>query len=425
MLIDRDTSTPTAAPSKAERPVAPAKVAPKSSTADETACFRSDASPEFWLERVTDRDRLNEHLTAWEELAQHCIDPNSFYEPSLLLPALEYLHSDEPWEIALVFRNNKRITDPPVLCGFFPLQRDRIRGIRLSRLRPLTNWYCYSTTPLLHALYAAEAWDLLLTWARSEKIAVLDYPRFRGDGPAAQTLTDVLNYRHLQSCLLDRHNRALLLRSDDFETYQSRNIRGHNRRDMRRLRRRLEEQGQLEFRKLDDASQLSYWATSFFELENRGWKGDQGTAVSQNEQHAEFFRIALQKSWDAGQLQMLGLFLNGEPIALKCNLLSSAGSYAWKIAYDESLSKFSPGVQLEQENLRVFHEETNLQWMDSCAIAAHSMINRLWCDRRTIDHLLIPTGRLTGELFASSYPLLRLAKKRLKMLLGKPVHKQR
>jgi len=414
MLIERDSS-----PSTITRPAASDTKSNNGLSATSTVTFLSEDYPDFWVEVCTDTQRLQEHEAAWNDLVANCLDPNAFYEPNVLLPALDFLHSDQQWQIALVFRKNKRITDPPILCGLFPMQPDRVPGIRLRRLKPLINWYTYASTPLLHASYAGEAWDLLLGWARSERVSVIEYPRLRGDGPAAQALTDVLNNRRLQACVLDRHNRALLVRGEDVESYQARNVRGHKSRDMRRLRRRLEEQGQLEFRTMEDQSQLAYWADCFLELESKGWKGQSGTAVQQNQGHADFFRETLNRSWKAGRLQMLGLFLNGEPIALKCNLLSPSGSYAWKIAYDESLSKFSPGVQLEQENIRVFHEETELQWMDSCAIAAHSMINRLWCDRRAIDHLLIPTGRLAGELFASAYPLLRLTKKRIKQLLGR------
>jgi hypothetical protein len=111
---------------------------------------------------------------------------------------------------------------------------------------------------------------------------------------------------------------------------------------------------------------------------------------------------------------MLGLFLNGEPIALKVNLLSGRGSFGFKIAYDEQYARFSPGVQLELENVRVFHEETDLDWMDSCAVANHFMINRLWKHRRTIDHVLISTGGWRGNLAVGALPLVRAIKRTIR-----------
>ena len=104
---------------------------------------------------------------------------------------------------------------------------------------------------------------------------------------------------------------------------------------------------------------------------------------------------------------MFGLFLNGEPIAMKVNFLASPGSFAFKIAYDERFSKFSPGVQLELENLRRLHETPKIEWMDSCAVPKHFMINRLWKERRTIQHVRVSTGGWLGNLEIGVRTLLR------------------
>ena len=44
-------------------------------------------------------------------------------------------------------------------------------------------------------------------------------------------------------------------------------------------------------------------------------------------------------------------------VAMKCNFLSGAGSFAFKIAFDEAFARFSPGVQLEIDNVQAFHEQ--------------------------------------------------------------------
>ena len=62
---------------------------------------------------------------------------------------------------------------------------------------------------------------------------------------------------------------------------------------------------------------------------------------------------------------MLALCLDDEPVALKLNLLCPGGGHTFKIAYDERLEKFSPGVLLELENIRRMHE--SLTRMDGLA----------------------------------------------------------
>ena len=106
---------------------------------------------------------------------------------------------------------------------------------------------------------------------------------------------------------------------------------------------------------------------------------------------------------------MLGLFLDGRPIALKCNFLSGPGGFTFKIAYDESLAKFSPGVLLELDNLEDVHRRPEIRWMDSCAMPGHFMIGRLWRERRTLQTLWISTSRWLGNPLLGAAPLLRAA----------------
>jgi hypothetical protein len=110
---------------------------------------------------------------------------------------------------------------------------------------------------------------------------------------------------------------------------------------------------------------------------------------------------------------MLGLFLNGRPIALKCNLLAGDGSFAFKIAYDETLARYSPGVLLELFNIDYLHCRSEIRWMDSCAVPGHPMIERLWLDRRIIQDTLLSTGRGPGDFIVSFLPGLRWVKRQV------------
>jgi len=48
-----------------------------------------------------------------------------------------------------------------------------------------------------------------------------------------------------------------------------------------------------------------------------------------------------------------------------------------------------------------------LDWVDSCAVPDHFMINRLYTSRRVIQTVVIATGRNPGGLIVSALPLLR------------------
>jgi hypothetical protein len=103
----------------------------------------------------------------------------------------------------------------------------------------------------------------------------------------------------------------------------------------------------------------------------------------------------------------LALRVDGRAIAMKCNVRCSAGAVAFKIAYDEAFARFSPGVLLELEHIRRLHEPGAPAWMDSGAAPNHPMIDHLWRDRRSIETVVVPTGRSLGALAVAALPLAR------------------
>ena len=113
---------------------------------------------------------------------------------------------------------------------------------------------------------------------------------------------------------------------------------------------------------------------------------------------------------------MLALRYNGRPIAYKVNFLSGDGSFAFKISFDEEYARYSPGVLLELENIRLLHERpqiSQIRWMDSCANPDRFMINHLWTDRRAIQSLVISTGKRQGDLVVAAIPLLKWGNRRI------------
>jgi len=77
-------------------------------------------------------------------------------------------------------------------------------------------------------------------------------------------------------------------------------------------------------------------------------------------------------------------------------------------------------LQLELENIQALHNDPKRQWMDSCAVPNHFMINRLWKDQRTIQHLLASTGRRRGNLLVGLLPLLRAIKRTIRPIPTAP-----
>jgi CelD/BcsL family acetyltransferase involved in cellulose biosynthesis len=241
-------------------------------------------------------------------------------------------------------------------------------------------------------------------------VDVLDLPLVRGEGRNAQALAEAL---HERSGILttSTHVRALFRPATSADEYTGESLTSKQRHEFARQHRRLAETGKLELRRLTARNDVPEWVAAFLRLESGGWKGDEKTALNATSASRQFFEAIMQGAASRDRLQALGLFRDGFPIAMKINFVCSPGSFAFKIAYDESLAKFSPGVQLELENIRVLHDEAGVQWMDSCASADHPMINRLWRERSIIQHHLISTGTVRGNLSVGARPAIRAARR--------------
>jgi glycine/D-amino acid oxidase-like deaminating enzyme len=141
-----------------------------------------------------------------------------------------------------------------------------------------------------------------------------------------------------------------------------------------------------------------------------GWKGRQGSAFASKTSHAAWLKEIGIEAFARGRLMMLSLRRDGVAIAVKLNVLVDAGGYTFKIAYDERLERFSPGLLLELENIRRVHERANVAWMDSLAAPGHPLTERVWSGKAAFASMLIAPGRLVGRVLLAARPLLRLAR---------------
>jgi hypothetical protein len=207
--------------------------------------------------------------------------------------------------------------------------------------------------------------------------------------------------------------RALFRPGSDAESDQRSVMHPAKFRELKRHERRLADAGPLEYRSLEPGDDVDAWIEDFLQLEAISWKGRAGRALARDAADREYFVTVAREAFRRGKLMMLALHRNGRAIAHKCNFVSGQGSFAFKIAFDEEHARHSPGVLLELENIRRLHARPEIAWMDSCADASHPMLDRLWPGRRTIQDVLVGTGRPLGDGFVAALPLLRWLRRKL------------
>lgn len=358
---------------------------------------------------------LQLHLPAWEDLAAHAMEPNPFYEPFMLLPAVDVFGMGSMLQFVFVYATTRA---GRVLLAFLPMERaSRYRGLPLAYLRLWMHRHCYLCTPLIRRGQARRCLSGYLDWSATHDTGVvIEWRNVNADGAFLTAFTEVLQDAQ-RAYVPYEFSRALLRPRRDSETLLKETHSRKARHELRRLERRLAENGKLEYRELQIRDDAAQWIDAFLELESRGWKGRRGSALACRDADRRFFVQWASEAARRGRLMMLALAVGGRMVAMKCNVLAGTASYAFKITYDEDYARYSPGVLLEMENIRRFHARGDLSWMDSCADPGNWMMNRIWPDRRGMTTLVMPGGNVAGALFVRALPLARRLKR---MAFGQP-----
>jgi len=368
--------------------------------------------------RVATPADLSEFIPAWEDLAASALEPNVFYEPWMMTPALHNLGAAKTLLIALIFTADPARPETPLLCGLFPLECGRgYKGAPVKFIRLWRHKHCFLTTPLIRAGYERRTLEAFFKWLATDARsgALIEFNMLPGAGPFHQTLVDYLYRSGKPNRFFESYTRALFQPAADADTYLCAALSAKHRKMIRRLEYRLSEIGRLEYDALSQDDDAAAWIEEFLRLEASGWKGRESSALASNESERSYFKSIATEAFRRGRLVMLALRLDGRPIAYKCNFLAGLGSFTFKIAFDENYAGYSPGMLLEIENVRRLHAQSRIEWVDSCADPLNFMFNRLWLTRRTIQNLIVSTGQTPGDFVVSVIPLLSWINRKLKI----------
>ncbi|MFT3986104.1 GNAT family N-acetyltransferase [Aestuariivirga sp.] len=219
--------------------------------------------------------------------------------------------------------------------------------------------------------------------------------------PASGPFWDALDQSGLRISILDRWERAALYPQGSFAQWFEEGFERKRRKEYRRLRARLSEQGTLISRSLHRHENVDPWAEALLDLEGAGWKGARGTALKADPAMASAFRTICRDLHAAGKLRFWSITLDGRTIASLFAVVEQGQAWLGKIAYDEALAKYSPGVLLILDATEALFEEGVTQ-ADSCAIPDHPMINHLWRGRMPMADVIIAGETVSPFMFKAT-----------------------
>ncbi|MCQ0987401.1 GNAT family N-acetyltransferase [Jiella marina] len=419
---------------QAERPYAVqsapmADEASRSATDDvpaemDIAVPRSGATRRFSVYRPEAAFALIDEL---KHLSRRAIEPNVFFDPRFLVPAMPRL--DERSVRLMVVRDEGpsrsrlRLLMPYTTERTFPL-----RGIPIIRAwaHPFGR---LGTLPLdsddPHDTLAS--FFQMLTAADVSMPEVLVLPETRTDGSFAEVLRSVTDAARLPVRTVNEFTRAGLLKSDDAASFEQ-PVSARRLRELRRQRRLLKALGPVSFHVAREPEEVRLALEEFLNLEARGWKGKARSAMVLDRYRAAFAREAVNALGAEGRARIFSLSVGERTVASLVTLIDGNEAFAWKMAYDETLAKASPGQQVVCEATRAILTDPALSQADSCAMPDHFVMNRFWSSRIPVATYVIglkPGSDRTVELAARGIlrtqrarNTLRLARRRLQKALS-------
>src|SRR5262245_10398236 len=370
---------------------------------------------------IDDLTALEKYGPAWEDRDANAIEPNACDEPWMMMPAIRAFGAGRRLQFALVLAHEPALHDgAPLLCGIFPLERQNhyqglSRKLPFKTLRLWKHKYCYLCTPLVRVRYGRQVIAAFFDWldAGSHNCSLMEFRFIAGDGLFNDLLTDYFE-RHAKLHYISTYfMRPLFRPTADVDTYLCAALSAKHRKMIRRQERQLSEVGRLEYDALTPDDDVAVRIEEFLRLEASGWKGRESSAIASNESDRSYFESIAKEAFRRGRLSMLALRLDGSPIAYKCDFIAERGLFTFRIAFDESYARNSPGMLLEIENLRRLQALSQIEWVDSCNDSFNFMFNRLWLARRTILDVVVGAGNSLGDWAVAAIPLLKLLNRKL------------
>lgn len=328
-----------------------------------------------------------------EFLSHRAMEPNIFFSARLLAPAMPRI-DDRQVRLALIRDEGESHSRLRLLMPFTVEKPGFAMGAPIIRV--WSNPFGPLGTPLVDAEDAAETIDNLLEalTAREAKLpSVLVLPDVRLGGRFAQLARAVAIGRDLPVAVTDSFRRPMLESLQDGETYMKASVSPHHYREMQRQWRKLGQLGRLEYAVARQPEEVRQRMEEFLALESTGWKGRKRSALINDRYRAAFAREAITNLAEVDAVRIHTINLDGRAIASIVIFLMAGEAYSWKTAYDESLSRYSPGKLLVMKLTDWHLDDANILRTDSCAVPDHPIMSRLWEEREEMGTLVIGLAR--------------------------------
>ncbi|MAS06549.1 MAG: GNAT family N-acetyltransferase [Ahrensia sp.] len=360
-----------------------------------------------------------------DRVTDYALEPNIFFSPRFLVPAMPRL-DDREVRLMMLQDGPAGEAETRFLMPFsiersgFPLGPEVIRA--------WANSYSPYGIPIVERREASRILDDLLSTLGDPNLGmpkVLVLPDVMMESPAIATLRGVAIGRGLPVLTTASVQRPFLQSDKDGVDYFKDTLSSSTRRNYRRLRRNLEAIGDFEYEVARNPTDVRFAMEEFLLLENSGWKGRQKTSLAAERFRAAFAREAINNLAERDLVRIHAFKLDGRVVASLIVLVQSGHAWTWKTTYDEALAQYSIGTMLMMETTESHLDDPNIQITDSCAVEDHPVMTRLWSERREFATMIVglrPNSDREARMVATQLDLYRNTRNAAKQMRDRLRH---
>lgn len=351
---------------------------------------------------------------SFDDLVRRALIPNVYMHPAVARAA--ELHGGRRIVIVLVWQAaGPRRT----LVGAWLLAEAKGTG-GFSVLDTALNRLVFAGTPVVDAGLVPDVLGKMLEAIEREP----NLPRIivasdlNADEPLLSKLREVLSRRRSRAMVVGRRRRAVLTRRADGALSTELVISARQKQESRRKSRLLAEAG-IEHVALTHGSEIAEPFRAFLEIEAGGWKGTKehkGWAIRLDPALEPFAEEMIQGLMRSGCACIDALRCGERWIAFSIWLRSGSRAFGWKMAYDETFSRFGPGRRLSELVIATFLANGKLTSFDSCNGSETSFHSAIWPERLELVDIVIDVHR-GGSWSGTLFMILELSRRRARASL--------
>lgn len=318
------------------------------------------------------KNGLGEYQQAWDRLNAFLFAGHPYFDSKFIAPLLKYFSNDQ---VQLCVHRSAETID----------------GMLLIEPKGPAKWSVFTPaqaqiTPLL----LTQPQDLRTLLPKLPGLLLgLDFPcQDPCYSPLDNTLPD------WQSAPV-QHALTINIRLDNgsFDDYlASRTTRFRN--NLSRRFKKVREAGyDLCLKQIEDPEQMHSAITRFGDMESKGWKQTQGTAVHVENVQGHFYQAMMENFAGSGQACVYELMFGGESVAMELCILSAEMLILLKTAHDPNHACYSPGRLLLYLLLK---QEFALKRVKTVEFYTNADVNELaWAEgQRWIKHHMLLRNKL-------------------------------